>query len=203
MFGLSIDASGDVLEKIEYDVYGRMTGAWIWDDGEEVWDAIDQSGAFLTASEYFTGSLTKNALLFQGRRLDEESGLHYFRNRYYDSTHGRFLSRDPMGYADSHCLYQFCNNNPINYTDPMGEFWPEVINRAVEFVGGPEWFAIAFHTIIEPAVEELGKLLPRPNIGGGGRGPERPPKSSEQLEEEIKQRIFHGYDPLTETWPEK
>ncbi|RKY25800.1 MAG: hypothetical protein DRP79_06100, partial [Planctomycetota bacterium] len=56
----------------------------------------------------------------QGRRYDEETGLYYFRNRQYDPVHGRFLSRDPMGYRDSFCLYQFVNNNPVCYVDPMG-----------------------------------------------------------------------------------
>jgi len=64
--------------------------------------------------------LTKNPYLFQGRRLDEESGLDYFRNRQYDPVHGRFLSRDPAGYKDSYCLYAFVNNNPVCYVDPMG-----------------------------------------------------------------------------------
>ncbi|RLB36884.1 MAG: hypothetical protein DRH12_15130 [Deltaproteobacteria bacterium] len=79
----------------------------------------DYSGTF-TATEYYAGSLTKNLLLFQGRRLDKESGLYYFRNHQYDPVHGRFLTRDPMGYEDSYCLYQFVNNNPVCYTDPMG-----------------------------------------------------------------------------------
>lgn len=33
---------------------------------------------------------------FQGRELDEESGLYYFRARYYDPQAGRFLSEDPV-----------------------------------------------------------------------------------------------------------
>jgi len=114
------DASGDVIEKIEYDLYGRMTKAWVGSDQTEVFDPISQSGGFLTASEYYTGSLTKNPYLFQGRRLDEESGLYYFRNRQYDPVYGRFLSRDPIGYADSMNLYSFVNNNPICYVDPFG-----------------------------------------------------------------------------------
>ena len=64
--------------------------------------------------------MTKNPYLFQGRRLDEESGLYYFRNRYYDPEHGRFISRDPEGFVDGPNLYSFVNNNPINYVDLMG-----------------------------------------------------------------------------------
>jgi len=66
------------------------------------------------------GSGVGNVILFQGRRLDAESGLYYFRNRQYDPVHGRFLSRDPMGYLDSMNLYSFVNNNPVCYVDPSG-----------------------------------------------------------------------------------
>jgi len=83
--------------RVEKCIYGRITGAWVWDEVNEEWDAISQSGDFLTATEYYAGSLTGNPYLFQGRRLDEESGLYYFRNRQYDPVHGRFLSRDPAG----------------------------------------------------------------------------------------------------------
>jgi len=33
---------------------------------------------------------------------------------------GRFLSTDPKGYTDSMNMYQAFNNNPVNFTDPMG-----------------------------------------------------------------------------------
>ena len=58
---------------------------------------------------------------FQGLPLDEETGLLYVRNRYYDPEMGRFLTPDPMGYADGPTLYQFALNNPINFRDPTGE----------------------------------------------------------------------------------
>ena len=46
--------------------------------------------------------------------------MYYFRHRQYDPVHGRFLSRDPLGPVDSFCLYQFVNNSPMNFLDPMG-----------------------------------------------------------------------------------
>jgi len=40
--------------------------------------------------------------------------------RYYDPSAGRFLTRDPSGYAGGANLYDYTENNPGNYTDPMG-----------------------------------------------------------------------------------
>src|SRR5438309_2991316 len=44
-----------------------------------------------------SGSLT-NPFRFAGRELDSETGLYFFRARYYDSQIGRFLSEDPVGF---------------------------------------------------------------------------------------------------------
>ena len=112
--------NGTVLEKYAYDVYGRLTGAEIWDAGEEEFVAVTTSGGFVSMSAYYAASLIDNEIFFQGRQYDRESGLYYFRNRYYDPATGRFISRDPAGPVDGPNLYAFVNNNPINYVDPMG-----------------------------------------------------------------------------------
>ena len=54
------------------------------------------------------------------REYDAETGLYYFRHRYYDPELGRFTQTDPMGYADSMNLYQAFNQSPQNFGDPMG-----------------------------------------------------------------------------------
>ena len=61
-----------------------------------------------------------NAYAFTGRRLDLESGLMQCRHRYYSPALGRFISRDPGGYADGHQLYQYAIGSPINAKDPSG-----------------------------------------------------------------------------------
>jgi RHS repeat-associated protein len=42
-----------------------------------------------------TGSLI-NPFQYTGRESDHETGLYYYRARYYDQGSGRFLSEDPM-----------------------------------------------------------------------------------------------------------
>jgi len=55
-----------------------------------------------------------------GVRWDVDLGLHYMRNRWYDPSLGRFLSKDPIGYAGGSNLYSYCGGDPINFSDPSG-----------------------------------------------------------------------------------
>src|SRR5262249_5717621 len=70
---------------------------------------------------YESQSGTNDRYGFQGRELDTETGLGYFRARYVSFDTGRFLSRDPAGFgAGDPNLYRFVGNNPANATDPSG-----------------------------------------------------------------------------------
>jgi len=57
---------------------------------------------------------------FTGREWDKETGLYYYRARYYDPMEGRFISKDPIGFSGGINLYSYTAENPINYTDPFG-----------------------------------------------------------------------------------
>ncbi len=57
---------------------------------------------------------------FTGRRYDPETGLYYYRARYYDPTIGRFLQTDPVGYGDDLDWYTYVGNDPANLMDAMG-----------------------------------------------------------------------------------
>ena len=57
---------------------------------------------------------------FTGREWDTETGLYYYRARYYDSKLGRFVSEDPAGLRSGLNRYAYVANRPINLTDPSG-----------------------------------------------------------------------------------
>ena len=56
-----------------------------------------------------------------GREWDKETGLYFYRARYYDPMEGRFIQKDPIGFKNGINLYNYVRANPINNTDPKGE----------------------------------------------------------------------------------
>ena len=108
-------------------------------DGEIIWnltdhlgtarDLIDNDGNIVNHLTYDsfgnvvaqTDDTVKSRYLFTGREFDEETGLHYYRARYYDGGIGRFLSLDPIGFSSGDTnLYRYVNNSPIDSIDPSG-----------------------------------------------------------------------------------
>ncbi len=66
----------------------------------------------------YTGTDYDWTVLYTGRALDDESGLYYYRMRYYHPVLGVFVSRDQTP-ADL-SRYAYCGKNPVNYVDPTG-----------------------------------------------------------------------------------
>jgi RHS repeat-associated protein len=66
------------------------------------------------------GSLT-NPFQYTAREFDTETGLYYYRARYYDPAIGRFMSEDPLRFAgDGTNLYSYVKNEPLRNFDPGG-----------------------------------------------------------------------------------
>jgi RHS repeat-associated protein len=66
-----------------------------------------------------SGSLT-NPFQYTGREFDPETGLYYYRARYYDPSIGRFWSEDPLGVAEGQDFYAYANNDVTGFRDPLG-----------------------------------------------------------------------------------
>ena len=64
--------------------------------------------------------LGDNPFTYTGQRLDPESGLMYYKHRYYDTARGRFLSRDPYRSVDPKNVYEYVLGRVTTYIDPLG-----------------------------------------------------------------------------------
>ncbi|MCG8650728.1 MAG: RHS repeat-associated core domain-containing protein, partial [Pirellulales bacterium] len=96
------NTSGSVVERYSYTPYGES----------KVYDA---NFGVRSSSNYDW------VYRFTGRRLDQETGLYYFRNRYYHAGLGRFCSRDPIGFqGGTSNLYEAMAGSPVLYRDPLG-----------------------------------------------------------------------------------
>jgi RHS repeat-associated protein len=89
------DASGNVIERREYEPYGAQL------------TPVVQDGPGYT-----------------GHVQDAATGLTYMQQRYYDPQIGLFLSVDPVtAYSNpvgQFHRYRYANNNPYKFTDPDG-----------------------------------------------------------------------------------
>jgi RHS repeat-associated protein len=86
-------SAGSIANTYTYDSYGKLTAS--------------------------TGSLV-NPFRYTSRESDAETGLYYYRARYYDAQAGRFLSEDPMRFKAGINFYQYVKNNAANLADPFG-----------------------------------------------------------------------------------
>jgi len=66
-----------------------------------------------------SGTIT-NPFQYTGRELDSETGLYYYRARYYDPSSGRFLSEDPIAFGAGVDFYSYVGNNAVLRSDPTG-----------------------------------------------------------------------------------
>nr|WP_234975136.1 RHS repeat-associated core domain-containing protein [Variovorax paradoxus] len=70
--------------------------------------------------------------------MDEETGLHYNRFRYYDPVMGRFVSKDPIRLRGGINVFQYASN-PVKWIDPTGRSaasdLPRMKGRSVPRVG--------------------------------------------------------------------
>ncbi len=86
-------SAGSLTQTYAYDSFGKQTSS--------------------------SGSLT-NPFQYTGRESDPETGIYYYRARYYDQNTGRFASEDPIRFKGGINFYAYVSNNPATITDPSG-----------------------------------------------------------------------------------
>jgi RHS repeat-associated protein len=87
-------AAGTIANTYTYDSFGKLTAS--------------------------TGSLV-NPFQYTARESDTETGLYYYRARYYDPTTGRFIREDPIRwFSGTINFYDYVHNDPGDLIDPLG-----------------------------------------------------------------------------------
>jgi RHS repeat-associated protein len=127
-------------------------------------------------------SAVSNPFRYTGREFDAETGLYYYRARYYSADLGRFLEPDPIGFGDGMNVYAYVGNNPINFVDPLGLSKvgsgsisslqpPGLIDSIAGFVGleGPRGIISGFRAFFDSAAEHAAEvgLKGAPPVGFG------------------------------------
>jgi RHS repeat-associated protein len=107
---------------------GGSTYGLFYDGAASVSDLTNANGELIDHYEFdpfgrpLNNSTVGNPYLFAGREYETDTGLYFSRARHYSPTLGRFLQRDPIGYAMGMNLYAYVGNNPLNWIDPLGLF---------------------------------------------------------------------------------
>ena len=107
--------------------------ALIDDTGETVVEYKYNSwGKILSITGSKAGTIGKtNPFRYRGYYYDEETGMYYLKNRYYDPEIRRFISADSYisGFNSTMCnVFCYCGNNPVSNTDPEGTFFKQIVH---------------------------------------------------------------------------
>lgn len=133
------DTSGTVIARYDF-AGGSPVALWSAEDGNQLLHA-DALGSIVatTATDGSVKSETlydawgnpttttgtsANKFAYTGHQADSETGLYYFKARYYDPSIGRFISHDPAQgkelEPESYHRYLYAYGNPLVYVDPDG-----------------------------------------------------------------------------------
>ena len=89
-------------------------GEMAWAGQYKAWGEVKEERSTWAIQQGLT-----NPIRFQGQYHDQETGLYYNLNRYYDPRVGRFISQDPIGFAGGLNLFAYAPN-PVEWVDPLG-----------------------------------------------------------------------------------
>jgi len=95
------------------------------------WYTYDPYGSY---TAQMAGGALNNPYYYTGRE-DDQTGLYYFRARYYNPKAGRFISEDPIGtqgtpnvdtwFEGGQDRYAYADESPVEKSDPLGLCAPD------------------------------------------------------------------------------
>jgi RHS repeat-associated protein len=124
---INIRATATTAQYFHQDGLGSVVGVTNAAGLTDATQRFDAWGNKLTA----TGIAPRYG--YTGREPDE-TGLVFYRARYYDPSIGRFTQRDPIGLRGGLNRYAYVGGNPVLRVDPKGENQVIIIGGII-FVG--------------------------------------------------------------------
>jgi RHS repeat-associated protein len=160
---------GDEIDQLLADEVGVSTRWMLADHQGTIKDVVDRNGAVLNHISYdsFGQVVSQTSSIelrfgYTGREWDTETGLDYYRARYYDPSVGRFISEDPLGFGGKDTnLIRYVKNSPTNWVDPSGKITFIIPGGFNEFGTLPDNLSVgARYPVIRLTNIYLGRLDP-------------------------------------------
>ena len=85
------------------------------------WDHTEPFGADMANGNPSGLGAFEFNLRLPGQYFDKETNLHYNYFRDYDPAIGRYVQSDPIGLAGGINTYGYANQNPLSFSDPLGQ----------------------------------------------------------------------------------
>ena len=117
------DQNGNLIAKYSYDPWGKLL-------------SVTPNGWLDEQNAYYLEVAEANPLRYRGYYYDSETGFYYLQSRYYDPEIGRFINADSYASTDatgllSTNMFAYCENDPVNGSDPNGEWIHIAIGSAM------------------------------------------------------------------------
>ena len=125
------------------NLQGDVTGIFDSTGTDVVQYTYDEWGKLLSVTGTLADTVGQiNPIRYRGYYYDSETGFYYLQSRYYDPETGRFINADGILGANgdilSYNLFAYCSNNPINFSDPSGNWkiWGKIKEKVKGFLKG-------------------------------------------------------------------